>query len=450
MINTALKEPVTPKGHFFTGSISGIMSDPLNFYTKMQKEHGDYIKYQLFPKMYMYGLYHPDAVQHVLQKSNYRKPDFFYGATRIFFGMGLFTNEGDSWLKQRRLAQPAFNKKRLEDLSRSMVESIQSTIKEWENYPDGQEINFSEKMMKLTLKVLSTSLFSMDISDSANQFGKALRGGFEYVNYKMNHPLTVPLWVPTSTNKNFFEDRSIIHKVVDEIITARRKEKKDYGDLLDMLINARDDDSGEIMNDQQLRDEVITILVAGHDTTSAALSWTFYLLSQNPEQKKYLLDEVDSVLSGRIPGFADLEKLNYTKMVFEESMRLYPPAHGLPRESTEDDEINGYLIRKKIPIALSQHVTHRHPEFWEKPNDFYPEHFARENVEKRHKFAYFPFGGGSRMCIGLHYAMVEAQLIIDSLLQRFDFELAKDQIVVPDPTFTLMPKNGIRMHLKRK
>lgn len=451
MIETKeLKEPVIYKGNSFNDNIEQVNKHPLNFYIKVQKECGDYVKVKLLPSIYMYIFFHPDAVQHILQSSNYRKPDFFYNAVRPLTGYGLFTSEGSIWLKQRRISQPAFLKKNVESLSSILIKSIKEELDTWNDFKDGDIIDISSKMTKLTIKVLSNALFSLDISDNSNQLSVSLRSAFEFVSNKMSNPMSLPLWIPTQKNKQFVHDKKEIDSIVEKIISTRRNSKENYNDLLNTLIKSKDPETGDTLTDNQLRDQMITMVVAGHDTTSAALAWTFYLLAKNKDKEKILLNEIDSVLSDRQIELKDLDNLEYSKMAFEETMRLYPPAWGLPREAIEDDSINGYLIKKKVPIALSQYMTHRHPEFWEKPLEFYPEHFSKDLVEKRHKFAYFPFGAGSRMCIGKLFAMTEAQLILNSILQNFSFDLIDNNEIEADPTFTLIAKGGIKLRLRKR
>lgn len=445
-----VKEPPVIKGHFLNGNIEQLTKNQLNFLTQTHQSHGDYIKYKLLPNMYMYGLFHPDAVQHVLQSSNYRKPDFFYNSVRPLTGYGLFTSEGDAWLKQRRLAQPAFLKKKVEALTETVIKAIKEEINTWDEYQDNDVIDITRKMTKITLKTLSTALFSIDISNDANEMSLALRDALGYISKRMSNPMSLPIWIPTQANKDFAEDRKAIIAVVDKIIDSRRNSTESYNDLLDTLIKSKDDESGDMLDNTQLRDEMITMLIAGHDTTSAALSWTFYLLAKNKDKENILINEIDSVLGDREIELKDLEKLEYNRMVFEEAMRLYPPAWSLPREAIEDDVINGYQIKKKSTIMIAQYITHRHTDFWEKPLEFYPEHFEKSKVEKRHKFAYFPFGGGARMCIGKAFALLEAQLILACIMQKFSFALVDNKEVELDTTFTLIPKDGINLHIKKR
>lgn len=450
-MSSILTENKMPELLDFSVNAKKIKENPLNFYYESFKEKGDYVRVKVFPGMYMYMVFHPDGVQHILKdnQSNYKKTPIIVNNVKVLFGKGLFTNEGESWLKQRRLIQPAFHRKKIEQLVEQMAKAVEVTIEDWNKLPDNSEINISEEMTKLTIRILSTSLFSIDISSSSNVLGKALRDGFEYVNYKMNNMVSLPLWFPNERNKKTKKAILDIDNVINEIISSRINDKQEHNDLLDILLKARDEETNIGMTTQQLKDELLTMLAAGHDTTSAGLSWTFYLLAQNKDKKQKLFEEVDSIVNDTLT-VDKLNNLEYTKMCFEEGLRLYPPAWGLARESINSDIIGGYEIKPKTLIALSQYTTHKHPDFWEKPYDFYPEHFESDKVKNRHPFAYFPFGGGSRVCIGMLFAMMESQIILSMLTKHFDFELVPNQDIIPDPTFTLIPKQGIKFIIKKR
>jgi cytochrome P450 len=305
-------------------------------------------------------------------------------------------------------------------------------------------------MMRLTLKIVSVALFSTDISADADRLGQAVRETFEHVSYRMNHAFSLPESVPTRRNRRFKQSLRLLDEMVFGLINRRRRTGEDKGDLLAMLLAARDEDTGEGMSNQQLRDEVMTLILAGHETTGAALSWTWYLLSQNPEARSKLQAELDNELNGRTPAFEDLDRLAYNRMVFAESMRLYPPAWGLPREAIGDDTLGGHHIPARSLVNLSQWVTHRHPDFWEKPEQFDPERFTPERSEGRPRFAYFPFGAGARQCIGNNFALMEAQLALATLAQRFTLDLVPGHPVEPDPTFTLRARHGMMMRIKER
>ncbi len=445
-----MKSPPGPKGHFLWGAGREAIETPLPLYVNSWKEYGDCVKLPSLPGYYWYMFTHPSAVEHILQthQQNFRKPEVFNRPMSLLVGNGLVVSEGELWMRQRRLAQPAFHKTKLASLGQSMVSAIEEHILEWEKKEPDTIVDIASEMGALTLTIVGKALFSTDLHEYADRVGKTMRVALEHVNYRMGHMFALPEWVPTKRNREFLRAKAELDSVVMEIITKRRKSKGEENDLLSALLHSTDDQSGQTMSDELLRDEVITLMLAGHDTTAAALTWTWYLLSQNPSKESIFLDELKSVLSGRMPTVEDLPKLTYTKMVVEESMRLYPPAWGILREAKEDDEIGGYFVAKGKPISLLQYITHRHPDFWDTPEAFIPERFEKDKVAERPKFAYFPFGGGQRACIGNQFSLMEATLALSAIAQRIKFDVLPNQIIDPDPTFTLRPRHGIKARLR--
>jgi cytochrome P450 len=429
------------------------MSDPLQYYRQCQRMHGDWNRLSGPFGFTWYLLTHPAAVEHILQRNqqNYRKPDLLLKPVGLLTGEGLFTSEGEHWMKQRRLIQPAFHRQHLVRLTQSIVRCVADQMVRFEKLPNKTVVDVHKEMVHLTLRSVAMTLFSTDVSGSdTNKFGESLRVALEEISWRMQHyPINVPLTMPTRRNKEFIQAKTYLDDVVNKIITARRDSDTKCDDLLQLLMEAKDE-GGSVMDDVLLKDEVITLLVAGHDTTAAALTWTWFLLAQYPEKEAIFHHEVDSVLNGNLPGFEHIEKLPYTRMVLDESLRMYPPAWGQPREALNADEIDGYALPKGALISLCQWVTHRHREFWHHPEEFMPERFLPENMASRPKFAYFPFGGGSRICIGQHLAQLEALLALASIGQRFKFKLVEGHIVEPDPTFTLIPKHGMHMQIMRR
>ncbi len=331
-----------------------------------------------------------------------------------------------------------------------VVRATEAMIKRWGEAGDGQVLDILPEMMRLSLSIASTTLFSTDISDGADEIGMAYREAFAYVSYRMNHPFSLPTWMPLPRNRRFAHPKTVIDWVVLDLIARRRQDGEIHDDLMAMLMAAQDEETHGGMTDHQVRDEALTLLTARHETVGAALSWTWYLLSKYPEVQQSLYDEVVGGLVGRHPTTSDLSNLPLCRAVFEEAMRLYPPAWGMPRESIEADEIMGYYIPPKSAIVLGQFLTHRHPNFWEEPDQFRPERFLGEVPVNRPRFAYFPFGGGPRVCIGSQFAMIEAQLVLATVIQRYEMELVADHPMVPDPTFTLRPKYGVKVILRRR
>ena len=390
----------------------------------------------------------PEVMTHVLVKNqkNYRK-SFAYKQLRLALGMGLVTSEGDYWRKQRRMAQPAFYKARLEDLFRGMFEVTEQYVEELAE-KEGTTVDISAEMMKITADVVLRTLFSADNDLDQKEMYRQMVGAQEYVIHRINYPLTRFMNYLNGRHRRFLQDRKAFDDTIIDLIRRRRNTENAPNDLLTMLLSARDADTGEGMTETQLRDEAITIFAAGHETSANALTWTLMLLSQHPETVKKLRTELREVLGGNTPTFADLPRLQYTKQVIEEGMRLYPPAHAVGREAVEADEINGTKIKKNMIVLLSIFSMHRSELYYKNPEKFDPDRFAPERVKLRAKNTYLPFGAGPRMCIGNHFAMMEMQLILASLLQKFDFEFAEGQNVEMHPLITLKPKQNIKLKMR--
>jgi cytochrome P450 len=425
--------------------------NPILFYTKMRREYGDVVRMRSLPTFYWYLVAHPTGVEHVLQtrQQNYQKGRLFTKPISLLVGEGLLTSEGDFWRRQRRLAQPAFHRQRIAALCGTMTAAAEEMSRRWRGFEkSGEPFDAAVEMTRLTLQIAGRTMFGVDLGDEAGKVGQALRVAFEHLNYRMMYPWALPEVVPTRRNRRFLRARRTLDEVVYGIIRERRGRAADTGDLLSMLLMARDEETGEGMSDEQLRDEVLTILIAGHETGAAALAWVWYLLARHPEVEHKLHAELESVLGGRTPGIEDLPSLPYTKMIFDEVLRLYPPAWGLPRQAISEDEIGGKHIPAKSILIVSQYVTHRHPAFWDEPDKFEPERFTPERVAARPRFAYYPFGGGARQCIGTNFALMEAQLVVATLAQHFRPRLSGGQTIEPDPTFTLRPRGGVVVTLR--
>jgi cytochrome P450 len=399
-----------------------------------------------------YALYHPDHVKQVLQENhrNYNK-DFFMMkvVANQIFGNGLFTNDGDSWLHQRRLMQPSFHRKRLADFGKLMTGATVAMLERWQRTaPSDAPLDIPLEMMRLTLRIAGLALFSLDLSNELDTVGRTFTAIGPLLSKYANLPFP-PLWVPTPSNRRLQAGLNTLNTIVYAIIEERRNRPADRNatDLLWMLLSARDEETGEGMSDQQLRDEVMTLLLAGHETTATVLTWTWYLLSQHPEVERRLHAELDTVLLGQLPTVEHLDALPYTRMVIQEALRLYPPAFGLTRHAIAEDEIGGYRIPANSMIFVSQYCTHRHPAFWEEPEVFDPERFTPERSAGRPRFAYFPFGGGPRQCIGNTFAMMEAQLVLATVAQRYSLRLVPGHRVEPQVLITVRPRYGLPMTL---
>ena len=424
--------------------------DPLNFYTRVQREYGHYVRICAVPSMFVYMLTHPDGIEHVLLKNhrNYRKPDMFYKAMRLIGGDGLFTSEGDLWRRQRQMAQPAFHSTYIATLVPRMVQGARQFIAE-RNPTAGEAFDISEEMMRLGLRIASTTLFSADISAKADRIGRAFRTALAHVSRRLNSVQIVPIWFPTLANLRFTRAKKLLDNAVGEIISSRQNCPGNPDDLLTILLAAHDQATGHRMPTKLLMDEVLTLMTAGHETIGAALAWSWYLLAMHPDIQEQLFDEVHGRLRGRDPAAEDLEHLPLTKAVFEESLRLFPPGWGEMRQTVEADEVNGYPIPPKSLVLLCQWVTHRHPDFWDDAGQFKPQRFLDSHSD-RHRFAYFPFGGGPRICIGTQFALMEGPLVLATIAQHFRVKLATTRDVKPDATFVLRPKGGLKVVLERR
>ncbi|HZS79005.1 MAG TPA: cytochrome P450 [Ktedonobacteraceae bacterium] len=447
----AKKRPPGPRSLSPFSAAAALRRDPIRFALNLQHRYGDVVHFRfLFWPAYVY--YHPDHVKRVLQENhrNYNKNFPNMKAAREVFGNGLFTNDGESWLHQRRLMQPSFHHKRLEGFGALMTNSTLAMLERWERINQNDTpLDISVEMTRLTLRVAGQALFSLDLANEVDTVGRTFANILPLINSYTNLPFP-PLWVPTPRNHHLLAGLKTLDNIVYSMINERRKQPvdPDAPDLLWMLLSARDEETGEGMSDQQLRDEVLTLLLGGYETTAATLSWSWYLLSQYSEVEERLHAELDTVLAGRPPTVKDLDVLPYNRMVIQEAMRLYPPAFGFTRFAIGPDEVGGYTIPANSVIFLSDYCTHRHPAFWEKPEVFDPERFTPERSASRPRFAYFPFGGGPRQCIGNAFAMMEAQLVLATVAQRITLRLVPGHSVEPQVQLTMRPRYGLPMTLQ--
>ncbi len=437
-----------PRGGFILGSAAVMYQKPLVRLIEDMHRFGPVVRYR-FLRTPIYFLSHPDGVERVLHSnhSNYNKDNFDYRMLKPLLGEGLLTAENPLWLRQRRLIQPMFHRQRIAGFGSIMIEEASRMLTGWQSrYQSGQPFDITAEMMRVALRIASRALIDLEIGDDAATVGEALG---VVVRLFGTSPISLLLpFLPTAHNRKLGRANRSLHVLVDRIIAERVREGRDHGDLLSMLLAARDADTGEPMPPKQIRDEVLTLLLAGHETTANALGWTFYLLSGAPEVEEKLHAELDQVLGGRLPTVEDLAHLPYLMMVLQESMRLYPPAWAISRAVIADDEIMGYRVPAGANVLMSQWVTHRHPDFWSDPNRFEPERFTPDQVAKRPRYAYFPFGGGPRLCIGDQFAQIEARLILATVLQNFRLRLAQAEPVEPEPLVTLRPRGGIQMTLE--
>jgi cytochrome P450 len=434
--------PPGPKGNFFLGVMPEFNRDTLGFIERA-KNYGDVVRMR-FLYLTVHFLYDPNHIEYVLStnarnfiKSRSLRSPFF----KRLVGKGLLTSEGEVWKRQRRLAQPAFHRQRISAYGDVMVEYTQRMLSTWK---PGEVRDIHRDMMRLALEIVVKTLFNADVSNDADKVGDVLSRLVKPFASQATLKWIADNRLPTPTHRSFNHDANEIDAIVYRIIEERRTSGVDQGDLLSMLLAAHDED-GSQMTDRQLRDEVMTLFLAGHETTALTLSWAWYLIAHNPEVEQKFHQELDQVLGGRAPTAEDLMQLKYTEMIAKESMRLYPPAYGVGREALEDCEIGGFRIPRGSQVFMFQWVTQRDPRFFPEPDEFKPERWTEDFVSALPKYAYFPFGGGPRICIGNYFAMMEVVLLMATIGQRFRFSLVQDQPVDLFPAMSLRPKEGIKV-----
>ena len=440
-----------PRGNFLMGNLLDLRRGRLKYLFKVAETYRDIARLGFGPIKAVL-VFHPDGVQHVLQDnhSNYSKETRAFSSLKKTLGNGLLVSNGDFWLRQRRLIQPAFHRQEINNYAEMMVIETLAMLDGWsKSTQDGKGFDLQKELMRLTLAIVTQALFGSKVTDPDGRIGADIAILIADPTYQFDHLFFPPDWVPTRHNRQLHAARKDLNRLINEIISGRHGYETEFKDLLSRLMLVKDE-TGQGMSDRQVRDEVITLFLAGHETTAVALSWTVYLLSQHPEAEQRLVHELGEVLGGRTPTIDDLPRLVYTRMVFNESLRLYPPAWFTERMALKDDEILGYSVPAGTTVIVSPLVTHRHPEFWPDPETFIPERFNAENSSGRPRYAYFPFGGGPRQCIGSNFALLEAQLILATVLQRYHLELEPGQEVVPEPLVTLRPKGGLWMRIEER
>jgi len=439
--------PPGPKGHWLTGSLAEFKRDRLDFFTRVAREHGDLAFFRLGPRR-IYLASHPDLIEEVLvhHAKNYHK-HFALRLNLLVLGKGLLTSEGEFWLRQRRLIQPVFQKSRIATYAPDMVRTTLHHIDRWK---EGETRDIHAEMMAVTLAIAARTMFHAEVDDEAANVAQAMDVMQKDFVSRFNGLLPWPLWIPTPANLRVRRAVRVLDKILYGFIRQRRENPEQFqGDLLSLLLQARDEGDGKGMGDQQVRDEAMTLFLAGHETTALALSWSWHLLATNPDAAQKMQAEVDEVLRGREATAEDCSRLRYVEMVALEAMRLYPPAYVFGREANVDTTLGGYALPKGTTVLMSQWVVQRDERFFPNPDEFRPDRW-KEDAKDRPRFAYFPFGGGPRACIGNTFAMMEMVLILATIAQRFDFTALPGSVVRPDPTFTLRPHPGVPALIRRR
>jgi cytochrome P450 len=445
--------PPHPRANPVLGSALDLRKSQIRTYERVMREHGDVVKLVVGPpgvRFDLYCVFHPDGVKAVLagSREGYSKGNRFYQQIAQSFGWGLLTSEGELWRRQRRLVQPLFTRRQIAAYAELMAEEAAAVAGRWDRATrNGWSVDANAEMVGLALRVVGRAIFGDDVARA----GAVLDSAFPVLNRhtfrRAMSPLAPPASWPTPDNRRAARARRALYEVVDELIAHRQRAGADGEDLLSRLLLARDPDTGEAMDLQQVRDEALIFLLAGHETTSTALTFTLHLLGRHPSEQQLVLDELDAVLDGRPPTLDDAPALERTAMAIKEAMRLYPPAYALGRLSVTENEVGGYSIPAGAYVVVSQFATHRHPQFWDDAEAFDPARFTPEREGARHSHAYFPFGGGPRACIGSHFAMLEATMAVALLLQRFRISSDQEDVPLDTEGITLRPKGAVPIQL---
>jgi cytochrome P450 len=422
----------------------GVMREPIPFLQGLARTYGDVSRFRLLGYQGIYFVNHPDLIHEVLvaRAKDYRKGQGLQEAKRLL-GEGLLTSEGELHKRQRRFLQPIFQHQRIAGYAEQMVQHAARARERWHA---GQAYDVKDEMQRLTLGIVAQTLFDADVEEEAEDIGRALTTSLLSLNRARSPLRALENRLPTPSQLRFRRARLQLDAIVYRMIAERRGSPKDRSDLLTLLLQATDPEgSGGGMSDAQVRDEALTLFLAGHETTALALTWTWYLLSLNPDPEARLHAELDAVLQGKLPTAADVPRLPYTRKVLQESMRLYPPAWALTRQALADTPLGPYTVRKGDTVFMSMFVTHRDPRWWPEPERFEPDRWTPEAEAKRPRYAYFPFGGGPRVCIGEGFAWMEGVLLLATVAQRWSFRLVPGHPIVLQPLITLRPRHGMRM-----
>ena len=438
-----------PPGLPLLGNLIPFRRDVLGLLLESRRRYGDVVRYRLGP-MLIHVVSHPDYVRHVLvtNQHNYNKQTRSSAMIRAISGDSLLVTSGDAWLRQRRLMQPLFQRQRLARFLPIMSAATEEMLQRWRPaVAGGEPLDVASEMMRLTYTIVGRSLFGADVGRDAEQVERAATVVLRHTYRRLERLFDWPLWLPTPGNLRFRRGLQALNAIVYSLIRRRSLDTHAPADLLTLLLCQRDEETGAGMSEEQVRNEVITLLLAGHETTANALTWTWYLLAKHPEAARRVRAEVSEVLGDRPPAFEDLARLPYTTAVIQESMRLYPPIWIVERHALADDSIGGFDIPAGSTVAYSPYVSHRHPDFWPSPEEFDPDRFGPAQSAQRPPYAYLPFGGGQRLCIGSHFALLEAQVIVALVARAYRLDLLPGFPVEPLPGITLRARHGLPMRL---
>jgi len=443
------KEPDGPAGYPLVGILPHLRKNPLQYFVNVSREFGDIVRLDFGPRRF-YLVNHPDYIQLILQ-DNQAIFEKGYDLVKPVTGNGLIASEGEFWRRQRRIVQPAFHRNKVSALVSIMTDNVRAMTERWAVFSDaGTAVDVEEEMLRLTRHNIVRTMFSLDIDGDLAQTSKDFDACLHYLAQLMKAPFEFMTYVPTPTNLRFRQARRRLDDLVYTILEKRREHPAESDDLLGLLLAARDDATNEAMTDQQLRDEIMTLLITGHETTASALTWTWYLLSKHPGVLAEMQGEMAAVLGEKPPEFEHLQKLKYFGMVIDEVLRLYPSTWLFARKATQRFELGAFQIPKKAMLFLSPFIVHRDERFWHKPTVFRPERFLQDAKEDRHPFAYFPFGGGPRRCLGETVALTVMKLVLVMVLQRYRLEPVQEHEIKPVPRATLRMSDKLRMAIQIK
>ena len=439
-----------PRGLPLLGCVLPFRKDPIGYLMDAWSRYGDVVRLDIRGKT-VHLVTRPEHVEHVLVR---RRRTYFkgygYEDQKLLLGEGLITSEGELWERQHRIMQPFFTPRGTMRFMNVMVNAIRDMLARWEPLADcGRVIQVDEEMSRLTGNIIVRILFSMDLNEETLRIDEAFQYCVGFIDRRSADLIALPMFVPTPENRRFKECLNAIHRYIDERIDERRGHPEEE-DLLSVLLCARDEDTGERMDRRQLRDELVTLFVAGYQTTMHALTWTWYLLDQHRQVAGRLWEEQHSVLNGQPPDLSTVQQLSYARMVFQEAMRLYPPIKVIVREAAADDEIDGYRIPAGSLVLVSPYITQRHPALWEHPETFDPERFTPEQTERRSRYAYLPFSAGPRICLGGNFAMLEAALVLAMVIRQYRLQLVPGHPVEPSMDVKTWPLHGMPMTVHRR
>ena len=444
---TSLKSPPGPRGHWLVGSLREVRANRLAFFRRCFDEYGDAASFRMANRRAIL-LSHPDDIERVLVTENRRfEKNFALRLLRPLLGNGLILAEGDAWLRQRRLIQPAFSKQQIESYAPAMVEATKSAVASWQG---GDVRNIHSEMMQLTMDIAGRTLLGVNTAGQFQRVRECLEGVMQDFLARFGSALPMPFWLPTPGNLRLRRHIRRLDGILQELIEQRRASSSAGGDFLSLLIRARDEGDGSGLSDKQLRDEVMTMFLAGHDTTANALAWTWFLLGQHPEVQQRLREEVDGLLNSREATPADVPRLPLCENILRESMRLYPPAYVVGRTAMEDGTIGKYFIRKGTNVLMSSWVVHRDARWYDRPDEFLPDRWTDGLLIRIPKYAYFPFGGGPRVCIGNNFAMLEGVLVLATMVQQLQLSAVTQPPVKLLPAVTLKPGQPLEMQVQRR